>query len=340
MNHDLEKTDFSDITIIIPTHNRHFLLEKLLKYYSKTNINLIIMDSSKDIFNFKKSKKIKYFYCPNLTYNKKMFIGVNKITTKYATLCADDDFFSMHALFVGLKFLENNDEYGSVQGNSIMFYKYLSFFIFYKENNIHLNEFSRDNNILKERVFDKFKQQNLLYSLTKTSILLEICNIVKNFREVSLFEPTDSIVKSVISKQKTLNIFWNARDIRRYSSYTSNNNESETLVIEDFSEFIKTKNGIKYIKELVKFYNKFKDKDDISVNEFEKLLFKNFNTKIKHKYKDLQNKLHHRYKIFEIRFFFYSIIFKFTQNKKYDYPYSSLTAKNEWQKIKKIIFLK
>ena len=185
-----------------------------------------------------------------------------------------------------------------------------------------------------------FISEQILQTDLIPSILLEICNIVKDYREVTLFETTDSIVKSVISKQKTLNIFWNARDIKRYTSYTSKNNESETLIIEDFSEFIKTKNGIKYIKELVKFYNKFKNKADISVDEFEDLLFKNFNIKRKLKYKNLQNKLHHRYKIFEIRFFFYSIIFKFTQNKKYDYPYSSLTAKNEWQKIKKIIFLK
>ena len=88
-----------------------------------------------------------------------------------------------------------------------MFYKYFRFFLFYKENNLQYNNFSRDNKIYKKRIFDNFMKQNLLFSLTRLNIFIETCKIASNFNEITIFEITDSIVKSLSSKQKTLNVF-------------------------------------------------------------------------------------------------------------------------------------
>ena len=83
-----------------------------------------------------------------------------------------------------------------------MFYKYFRFFLFYKENNLQYNNFSRDNKIYKKRIFDNFMKQNLLFSLTRLNIFIETCKIASNFNEITIFEITDSIVKSLSSNKK------------------------------------------------------------------------------------------------------------------------------------------
>ena len=55
---------------------------------------------------------------------------VQKVKTEFVVLCADDDFISADGLLSGLNFLEDNHDYGSVQGISIMFYKYFRFSFF------------------------------------------------------------------------------------------------------------------------------------------------------------------------------------------------------------------
>lgn len=340
MNDDLEKTDFSDITIIIPTHNRPSLLKRSLKYYSEYKINIIVVDSSEVNLNCKNNKYLQYFYCPNLSYNEKLLLGSQNIKTKYTTICADDDFFSLNGLLIGLEFLEKNNDYGSVQGNTIIFYRYFKFFIFCKENNTHLNNFSRDNKNIKNRIFEKFLKQNLLYSLTRSKIFIETCRIACKFEEISIFEVTDSIVKSIMAKQKTLNIFWNARDMKRYTFYTSSKKNSKNLILEDFSKFIQTKKGNNYIKNLTTMFSKFIFEKNLNVEEFRKLLIKNFKAKKKISYKNIHNKFFKRFRIFDIRFFIYTIIYKFKRNTTYDYPWTSDHSKNDWIKMKKIIFLK
>jgi glycosyltransferase domain-containing protein len=92
------------LTIVIPTKNRHFLLDRTLGYYVAANIdaNIIIADSSvselckenKTICTkYSKDLKIEYFHVHEDTeLFKKYSISADMATTKYILTIGDDDF--------------------------------------------------------------------------------------------------------------------------------------------------------------------------------------------------------------------------------------------------------
>jgi glycosyltransferase domain-containing protein len=112
--------NFKDITLLIPTHNRHFYLERILKYYSDVDIKIIVADSSlKPFEKLNLFTKIRYEYFPHKDLNEKLFLVHKFVDTKYLVLCADDDFIVPAAITTCIEFLDKNEDYFGVCGNIV-----------------------------------------------------------------------------------------------------------------------------------------------------------------------------------------------------------------------------
>jgi glycosyltransferase domain-containing protein len=109
------------VAVIIPTHNRHHYLHRILKYFSSSGIEVYVADSSKQPFAAANEYNAHYFHLPELSYFQKMQRVAGKTTTPYICLCADDDFTVPSAMAECIKFLEENPAYFSAQGKTIFY---------------------------------------------------------------------------------------------------------------------------------------------------------------------------------------------------------------------------
>lgn len=122
------------VTLIIPTYNRPLLLKRVLDYYSKQkfDINIIIADSSKDLYKKQNQKIIQNFpnlkisyldkFPSDLVSHQKFGKMVEFVKTKYVCFCADDDFIIPTGIKEAVDFLEKNPDYSSAHGTYIYFY--------------------------------------------------------------------------------------------------------------------------------------------------------------------------------------------------------------------------
>jgi glycosyltransferase domain-containing protein len=80
-------------SIIIPTHNRHNLMQKNIDYFGKFKAcHIYICDSTIEVFNGEFPINITYLHMPNQRFVEKMATTLTAITTDFVAVCADDDF--------------------------------------------------------------------------------------------------------------------------------------------------------------------------------------------------------------------------------------------------------
>lgn len=119
------------LTIVIPLYTRYDRLKRVLTYYKDHNspFNIMILDDSPDqniddddlrvILNDKHIKHIMYEQ--HMSVAKKISVGMSKVLTPYAVLCADDDFIAPNGLEECIEFLEGNPDYVAAHGRHITF---------------------------------------------------------------------------------------------------------------------------------------------------------------------------------------------------------------------------
>lgn len=112
----------SNVTIIIPAHNRPERLQRLLNYYSRTNARILIPDSSDLPFagTFDPSTTT-YIHRPRLHFLLKLREVLPLITTPYVLYCADDDFTVPEGIAEVTRFLDANPDYVVAQGHYLTF---------------------------------------------------------------------------------------------------------------------------------------------------------------------------------------------------------------------------
>lgn len=80
-----------NVTVIIPAHNRPERLRRLLDYYSRTDIKVLVPDSSDHPFaDAEKYPDITYLHRPKLHFLLKLKEVLPMISTPYVLYCADD----------------------------------------------------------------------------------------------------------------------------------------------------------------------------------------------------------------------------------------------------------
>ena len=110
-------------TVVIPEHNRPLHLKRLLDFYLKYDINIIVSDSSDNVFLYLEDykEKIEYRHYPAMPLAEKINAINNLIITPFVFMCANDDFIIPETVSKIISFLENNIEYISGQGIYVSF---------------------------------------------------------------------------------------------------------------------------------------------------------------------------------------------------------------------------
>lgn len=168
----------SDISILIPTHNRSAYLRRTLEYYLSSGITVYVVDSSQEAFKYEADKyasiNLQYFYLPHKSLTGKISYALEKITTPYVVMCADDDFVIPSAIFKCVDFLSANRAFSAAMGNTICYKKNLrlkeqiEFFGYYHER---LSFRTLEDDPIK-RVADFFKiYRAIFYAVQRTEIL-------------------------------------------------------------------------------------------------------------------------------------------------------------------------
>ena len=117
------KTQF---TLLIPTYNRHELLERLLNYFQYQHIQfqVIVLDSSDSSIVEQNtrliatlSNNVKHIvYSNNIEPFKKFSEGFQQVSTPFCSLCADDDIIIINTITDCINFLIENSDYSLAHG--------------------------------------------------------------------------------------------------------------------------------------------------------------------------------------------------------------------------------
>jgi len=154
-------------TLLIPTYNSTNTLKLLIEYLStcEFNFEVFILDSSEErtaqinekLIN-NSSSLLKYIaYSPKISMSLKIKSALEKVSTPYVSLCADDDFVLVTNITKCLEFLKLNPEYSCVMGQTIS-YKVLNKNIIFKKNPL------KENSIEDASVIERFKKHFSKYS--------------------------------------------------------------------------------------------------------------------------------------------------------------------------------
>lgn len=113
----LNESISKNLTLIIPTHERHRYLKRVLEYYEECDLKIIVIDSSKNHYSdIISNTNVEYIHCPSMDWIDKALIAAHKVESEYLVMCADDDFLAKTSFEVCLNFLNLNPEYEQVQG--------------------------------------------------------------------------------------------------------------------------------------------------------------------------------------------------------------------------------
>lgn len=109
-----------DLTIIIPTYERHFLLDKIVPYHAQTDAQIVILDGSKKPWKMPKSlikaSTIFYKHHPTIDSLERLACVKEHIHTPYCVFRADRRHQSNYALSKCVAFLSTNPDYASAKG--------------------------------------------------------------------------------------------------------------------------------------------------------------------------------------------------------------------------------
>lgn len=215
---------FQNVTIIIPSYNRHRQLERLLDYYSNYRISIIVGDSTlKPFTSLRKYKNVKYLHYPNYSYANKIPLIYNKVKTKYVIFCGDDDFVTPSGIKKSVEFLEKNPDYNSAHGHYIFFEERkneISAYPFY----LHSIDMDINSSIPSERLNRLLSNyMQLMYAVTKTADAIKAFDILDNHKQIkndNLVELLQAAILCINGKSKILPIFYCAREITPNSART------------------------------------------------------------------------------------------------------------------------
>lgn len=215
----------NNLTMIIPTHNRHNYLERILEFYKDYNIFIKIYDSSENIFEseYLTNELIEYIHCPTLTVREKFTEIVKTINTDYILYCADDDFIFPNAIDKCIEFLDKNDDYVCAQGKLFTFINYQETQIIdyhYRNfNSLIYEDYTNNDDLLIRLKNLSNPYRHTIYAVHRTKNLQEIYeNINKfNIKEAYLIEFTQAILTLISGKVKELNIIYHLREFIKNS---------------------------------------------------------------------------------------------------------------------------
>jgi glycosyltransferase domain-containing protein len=226
------------VTLVIILHNRHSNLDRLLKYYNNFTSPIVVADSSIHEHDFStKPGNVTYLYTPELSYTQKIAFFLEKITTPYVAMCADDDFIIPKGLYQNVQFLQEHGAYTVAQGQILKYYPYsvspnVSFeFLYHGDHSLEMDDAG-------ERVRKLFRPyKSLLYAVHRTSVLkIFFRDAGPKIKNLYLNEYMTSIAPVLLGKSKDLNTLYQVREFSEASDDKITNN-LDVLLNDNSSKF-------------------------------------------------------------------------------------------------------
>ncbi len=242
----------NQLSIIIPTHERHHVLKRAVDYYQYWSVNVIVVDSSKVPVNFELPSNVTYLHFDKLGFGEKIYKALSDVTTPYVSLCADDDFLAANGISCGLDFLQKNQDFISVQGHSTSFY--------YLDGSVkNLPRYTKviGYNISDVKPADRIRKafnpyMHHFYSLFRTEILKRSFQVTCSIEYSRAVELSIPLVSLCYGKHLMLPVYWLARDANDYKSISASDLVNKTNIVTEWSEFITS-------SECDAWYNSFND---------------------------------------------------------------------------------
>lgn len=212
-------TTLKKATVIIPAHNRPKHLRRLLDYYSQTDLEIIIPDSSDQIFPLIKDyPQVKYLFRPKLHFLLKIKEIIPLIKTPYVFYCADDDFITPNGIKQMIKFLDNHPDYSSAQGHYLTFTHLGKNIKFTPRYIRHFNKEITGNTPRERLQQEENMYASILYSVIRTDAFIKIYKFAfdnkenPRFSNLFLAEEYFNHAALIIGKHITIPCFYSARE--------------------------------------------------------------------------------------------------------------------------------
>ncbi len=201
----------TQISVIIPTYNRPYKLQRALRYYAKNGIPVLIADGSPSPCTLPLEGNISYFHLPDPTLIERVSQVVNMITTPYACLAADDDFVSPSFLKNACNIMETDTSVGTVFGKCYAFEEKAP----HKWRETYAYARSADQESFKERLSSLFgNYYPLIYAPTRTDLLKETFDSLPRLplKYANMMELLHGVRLAVAGKIVILDDFYLARE--------------------------------------------------------------------------------------------------------------------------------
>lgn len=209
--------DLSEVTLVIPTHNRNGYLKRILDYYSSVLIRVIVVDSTSQPYSgLIDTKRVVYNHYPDMPMPQKIKQALNQVKTKFVVMCADDDFVIPEAINACVIFLNENKFFVAAQGNTISYKKQNNYDSYIELNPMYLNQLNFeivDENPFKrlQKLFHPYRTIFSAVHYTKT-LRKAFQNLDTNIKNLYLNEYLTAIIPILSGAYKELNIFYQARE--------------------------------------------------------------------------------------------------------------------------------
>lgn len=140
------------LSLIIPTYNRPHFLKRLLRYFQQQEFpyRIVVADSSSApacdanlsiVASLRNNLSIRYEKYPfEIHLALKIAQALSGVDSKYAVICADDDFLVPKAIELCVRFLEANSDYSIAHGRAVRL-KYKSIETRGDHNDLRINAY-------------------------------------------------------------------------------------------------------------------------------------------------------------------------------------------------------
>jgi glycosyltransferase domain-containing protein len=160
----------NSVTVVIPTHERHRLLEnRVLPYYLQFNVPILIIDSSQQPHQPSvENPAIQYIHCPGEPIPHKLKRPIlDHVHTQYMFMNADDTLHSMQGVRTCIEYLEANPDYSTALG--MLFQCHHDDRSRVDSNSFDLYSLPVDSDRAEERLLQDFTRfDTLFYAVSRT----------------------------------------------------------------------------------------------------------------------------------------------------------------------------
>jgi len=112
------------LTIVVPTYNRQKYIFRVIEFWSKTPVHLVILDGSPEPLVFRpdsfESGNLTYHHSP-VSIEKRLGESIAFVDSDYVALISDDEFFLTSTCYDCIQFLDQHLDFSACKGQAVGF---------------------------------------------------------------------------------------------------------------------------------------------------------------------------------------------------------------------------